>query len=250
MNKNRLLNLILPVLTVICIAVIWALASLVVDSEYILPTPALTFKSFIKLLGEKEFYTYFLGTLLRSLIAFVCSFSLAFVLAYLCKKVPKSRGAINTLVSMMRALPTIAIALLLYFWTTSFIAPIIVTSLVVLPTLYTNVYNSLGVVDDGLISMCKIYKVKKSTVFFKVQLPQIAPSMLLAVGSGLSLNIKLMVAAEVLSETANSVGYLLRTSKVYFEISTMIALVCVCVLIGLIIELVFNLLSKKAGKWQ
>ena len=69
-------------------------------------------------------------------------------------------------------------------------------------------------------------------------------------GSGFSLNLKLMVAAEVISQTAYSIGYMLNTSKIYFEVATMIALVLVTVAIGLIIEGVFSFLSKKAGKWK
>ncbi len=250
MKANKLFNLILPILTIICIIIVWTVAASLVDSEYILPNPLLALKAFTQLLSSSEFYLSLLGTLLRSLISFIISFILAFIFAILSKKFPNGKGAINTLISVIRALPTVAIVLLLLFWTNSFIAPIVVTLLVVLPTLYTNIYNSLEEVDNELLTMCKLYKVPKKQVFFKVQLPQIMPSMLLAIGSGLSLNIKLMVAAEVLSATANSIGYMLNTSKVYFEIATMIAIVCVCVVIGLLIELIFSLLSKRAGKWK
>ena len=76
------------------------------------------------------------------------------------------------------------------------------------------------------------------------------PSVLRAIGSGISLNFKLMVAAEVISQTANSIGYMLNLSKVYFETAQMLALVCTTVLFGVVMETVFNYLSKKAGDWQ
>ena len=59
-----------------------------------------------------------------------------------------------------------------------------------------------------------------------------------------------MVAAEVIEQTANSLGYLLNTSKAYFEIASMIAVVVVSVAIGLIVESAFRFVSKKVGKWQ
>ena len=93
----------------------------------------------------------------------------------------------------------------------------------------------------------KALKQKKDRLF-KVVIPEIAPEFIRAAGAGLSLNIKLMVAAEVLSQTANSMGYLLNTAKIYFEISTMIALVLFTVAVGLIVESVFRFLSKKAAK--
>ena len=57
-----------------------------------------------------------------------------------------------------------------------------------------------------------------------------------------------MVAAEVLSQTANSLGYLLNVNKVYFETAKMIALVVVAVLLGLICEFAFSRLAKIAEK--
>ena len=83
---------------------------------------------------------------------------------------------------------------------------------------------------------------------FKVVVPQILPAFISAAGAGIALNLKLMVAAEVLSQTANSMGYLLNTAKIYFEISTMIALVLFTVITGLIIESLFKFFSKKAAK--
>ena len=78
--------------------------------------------------------------------------------------------------------------------------------------------------------------------------PQSAPEFIAGAGAGLTLNLKLMVAAEVLSQTAYSMGYLLKTSKIYFEYPTMLALVIITVITGLIIEFLFGLWAKKAVK--
>ena len=86
--------------------------------------------------------------------------------------------------------------------------------------------------------------------FMLVRLPQALPTVYSSVGGGISLNIKLMVAAEVIAATANSLGFLLNSSKVYFEIATMLAIVLITVVIGCVVEGVFNKLSKKAGEWK
>ena len=157
---------------------------------------------------------------------------------------------IAPLVSVMRALPTVAVVLLLLFWTNSKIAPVVVTALVVLPTAYTQLKSAMGGVDKITVDAALVDGADRLGAFLRIELPQIVPSVYSAVGSGLSLNFKLMVAAEVLSATANSLGYLLNTSKVYFEIANMIAIVVVAVLIGVVIELLFNFLSKKADDFR
>ena len=140
--------------------------------------------------------------------------------------------------------------LLLLVWTSSKVAPVIVTMLVVLPTEYTGAYNALSGVDENTISALKLFGVSERDLFFRVKLKQTLPEVYSLVGSGLSLNLKLMVAAEVLAQTARSMGYLLNASKVNFEISKMIAVVLVTVILGGGIEGAFSLASKKAGKWK
>ncbi len=250
MKLNKWLNLILPILAVLSIFAVWAVASAVVDSEYILPSIGQTAKAFFELFGSGKFYLALLMTFVRSLIAFVLSYVLAFALALLAKTSDKAERILAPIISVIRALPTIAVVLLLLFWTNSFVAPIIVTMLVVLPTTYTGARNTLDGVDSGAIEMCKVFSVSKKDVFYKVLLPQITPPALKLLGSGLSLNLKLMVAAEVLSATASSIGNMLNFAKYNFEVANMLALVVVVVIIGVAIEGLFNMLSKKAGEWK
>ena len=98
--------------------------------------------------------------------------------------------------------------------------------------------------------MCKTFNVGKGDFIKKVALPEIMPEFLNTVGSNLSLNLKLMVAAEVIASTANSLGVMLNQGKVYFETAQMLSIVAVIVIIGLIIEYLFRFISKKVGKWQ
>ena len=164
----------------------------------------------------------------------------------LSKKVKYAKGLIKPLVAIMRALPTIAIVLLLLFWTTSNIAPIVVTTIVVAPTLYTHIESAFFTLDKNIAEAGRVDGADEKAVFCKIELPQILPSIYTGIGSGISLNFKLMVAAEVISQTAKSIGFILNTSKVYFEVAKMLALVCVVVILCIIIESIFNHLARKA----
>ena len=250
MKKDKLLNLILPIITAIAMLLIWAVASKVVGSEYILPSVSETAVEFFGLLTNVEFYRSFLFTLLRSLLAFAISFTLGFIFALISVKVKYTRGVILPIISVMRALPTIAIVLLLLFWTNSKIAPIIVTILVVLPTSYTHIESAFSSLDKMVSDAGRVDGANETNVLVKVELPQTLPAVYNAIGSGLSLNFKLMVAAEVIAQTANSIGYMLNTSKVYFEIANMLAIVCYAVIFGVIVEFIFSHLSKKSSSWK
>ena len=247
-KQDKLLNALLPFLTVAVIFGLWGLAAAKVDSEYVLPTVGDTFAALWELLKSAEFYRAYFGTLLRSVVAFTIAFFLAFIAAFVAYKCDKAKRALKPLIVIIRALPTIAVVLLLVLWTSSFVAPVIVTFLVVFPTLYNNLYAALCGIDKDLNEMCKVFGVSNKKRLTKVVFPQIAPEFITSAGAGLTLNLKLMVAAEVLAQTARSMGYLLNTSKIYFEISTMLALVLITVITGLIIEFLFSFWAKKAVK--
>ena len=247
-TRDRVLNIALPLVTVAVILLLWSVAALAVNSEYILPSVGETVTALFGLFKSAEFYRAFFGTLLRSVIAFAISFLLAFTAAFSAYKSEKAKKALRPFIVIVRALPTIAIVLLLIVWVNSAIAPIIVTFLVVFPTVYNNLYAALCGIDNDLNEMCTVFGVSDKKRLKKVVFPQIAPEFIAAAGAGLTLNLKLMVAAEVLSQTANCMGYLLNTSKIYFEISTMLALVIVTVVTGLIVEWAFSFWAKKAVK--
>ena len=71
-----------------------------------------------------------------------------------------------------------------------------------------------------------------------------------SVGTGLSLNLKLMVAAEVLAATAKSIGNMLNNGNYYLEIPKMFALTLVVIVAGLLIEVIFGALAKRTERWK
>jgi NitT/TauT family transport system permease protein len=249
-EKNKLTNLSISILTVLGILIFWTVLALIADSSYILPSIPETVVAIGELLITGEFYISFLLTLLRSVIAFALSFSVAFLLSLLCYKKKTADRIISPIVGILRALPTVAVILLLLIWTNSEVAPVIVTMLVVLPTLKTEITNALNTLDDDVITMCKVFGVSKREVFKKVTVPQVLPALLLSAGAGLSLNVKLMVAAEVLASTKNSIGNMLNFANFNLLVPRMLALVTLSVIACLVIEKAFKLISKKVGKWQ
>ena len=247
---DKLLNLILPLITVVCILIIWATCAYFTDNEYLLPSVGATIEEFFALFISAKFYSALLFTLLRSVIAFALSFLVASILAFLSSKSKKGERLILPLISIVRALPTLAIVLLLLIWTNNQVAPVLVTSLVVMPTAYTQIKGAIDSIDKNSVEAGMVDGTDKFSSFFKIELPQIAPIIYSAVGSGLALNLKLMVAAEVMSATVKSLGTILNISNYNGEIAKMLALVLVVLILGLVIEFFFNYLSKKSGDWK
>lgn len=246
MKSAKVLNFILPIISIAAVISVWAVAAIAVDNEYILPDVSVTVKAFFALFADKEFYVSLLGTLARTFIGLVCSFVAAFVLAALSAEFKAVERVVAPIIGVIRALPTVAVVLLLLLWTSSSVAPIIVTALVVTPTVYTQIYGALIGIEKSVLEAGRVDGADEKQVFLYIETPLILPNVYRAAGSGLSLNFKLMVAAEVIAQTAKSIGLMLNISKAYFEYARMFALVCVAVIFGLVVEFVFNKLAAKA----
>ena len=249
-KRDKILNLILPVITIGCILIFWSISAKIVGSEYILPNLTDTFRALVSLFLDKKFYVAFSLTLLRSFIAFAVSFCIALVLAFVAYKYKKAERVVLTIMSVLRALPTVAIVLLLLFWTNSQVAPVVVTMLVVTPTTYTHLKSAFSLIDKSVIEAGMVDGANKKQALLKIEFPQIAPAVYSAIGSGISLNFKLMVAAEVLSATVKSLGNMLNDAKFNYDIASMLAMVMAVVVFGIIVEAVFNKISKRSGEWQ
>jgi NitT/TauT family transport system permease protein len=247
---SKITNLILPIITVACLLLLWGIASVRAGSEYILPSVSKTFSALGEILSTSKFYIAFLYTFLRSLVAFLISFILASIMAFLANRSKSALKVISTLISIIRALPTISIVLILLFWTSVQVAPVIVTMLVVLPTTYTHIKSALDGVEKGALEAGMVDGAGKFNLFLRVEFPQIAPAVYSAVGAGLSLNFKLMVAAEVLSATVKSLGNTLNIYNYNGQIAQMLAVVITAVVFGIIVEFIFNKISQKTGEWR
>ena len=247
---DKILNLILPIITVICILLVWAFGAYLTDNEYLLPSVGKTLKEFFNLFQNGKFYSALAFTLLRSFIAFAFSLFIASIFAFFASKSKNFERLILPLISIIRSLPTLAIVLLLLIWTNNQVAPILVTSLVVMPTTYTHIKSAIDSIDRNSVEAGMVDGANKGKTFFKIELPQIAPAIYSAIGGGLSLNLKLMVAAEVMSATIKSLGTMLNIANYNAEIAKMLALVLVVLILGLILEGIFSYISKKTGEWK
>ena len=248
--KTKLVYRLLPLFSILFVIAFWWAEALIIGEELLLPSPYETFVKCVELFKEGSFYVALLNTLLRSFLAFVISFAVALTCAVIGKYSKGFSTFISPIISIMRALPTIAVVLLLLIWFGKSIAPLIVTMIVVLPILYTDISETLNGIDKDLTEMCNLYKVSKKERILKVDIPMIAPSLLIDIGTGISLNLKLMVAAEVIASTSKAVGHLMNMASVYNETAELLALMVVVVIIGVLIELLFKTLSKKVGVWK
>lgn len=227
----------------------WQLAYVGIKNQYILPGIGQTFAAFFALFAESSFYLALGNTLLRTAISFVVSFAAAAVFAAVSAVCRQFKVVCSCLISVVRTLPTMAVTLMLLIWSTPQVAPAIVTALVLFPMVYSQFMAAIEGIDKNLLEMAEVYRISRRDKLTKIILPAVAPEVISQVGAGLSLGIKVMVSAEVLSYTLHSLGGMMQQANLYFLIPRFAALTLVCVLIGLIMEMLSLGLKMLVGRW-
>lgn len=242
--KKWLINLAYPVFVAIAIIFIWYITSVIINVDIILPSPFEAFRNIFNYLVDLDFWVSVGYTLSRCLISFFVSFFTALILAILAFKYYYFKKIIDPLMSFIRAVPTMSIILILIIVFSPNTAPIIVSFIVICPTLYQNFYASINEVDIKIIEMVNFYKVPIKRQILKFYVPTLFPSIVLNSSSGFSLNFKLVIAAEALAQCFNSIGNLMQYAKINIEIEKLFALTIICVIFSFIFEFLIKLLLR------
>lgn len=237
MLKKLAQSLISTAIFLAIILLVWLGASLAINNEAILPSISSVIVKAFEIVGKSEFASALGATVLHSLIGFAISFVVGFALAVLATRFKWVKRVCMPMVSAIRLLPTMAIALIVYLWTSAVVAPALVAFVVVMPTVYSQSLVALSSVDGELLQMAKVYEIKQSRVISKIYLPIISDALIETIATTLSLTLKVVIASEVLVGSGDSLGQLMFLAQnTYADSVLLFALVFWSIVIGLVAE--------------
>jgi NitT/TauT family transport system permease protein len=227
---------------------VWAIAYVSVGNELLVPSLPDSLAAVGKLLVGGAFWRALGMSLLRALFAFSIAFVFAAVFAIISYLSPSFCNFFAPIVSAMRSLPVLAVLLILLAFLGAGQAPIAVAFLSLFPMLYTGVLAALSGIDKQLIAVSRVHGARLWKRITHIYLPLSSPYVLREAGGALSYSLKLIVSAEVLSQTARSLGGMMQEARVYAEMPTLFALVTVTFLVGLLLELAMTAVAVSVEK--
>lgn len=242
--KKLLVNLIYSLAVILFVLLIWYIACWWINVDLILPTPYQAFYNLWRYFESQEFWVSLGYTYLRCIIGFIIAFLLAILFSCLAYAFRTFEKVINPFMAIIRAIPTMAIILILIIIISPKLTPIIVAGIVICPTLYQAFLSGFKQIDNKLIEMANLYNVKKINQIKKLYIPLMKPIIIDNSASAYSLNIKLVIAAEALALTRNSIGKLMQFAKVNLEVERLFALTIIAVMLSYISEAIMSLLKR------
>lgn len=244
MKSRAVKNVIYTVAGAALFVAAWCVASAVYGKETIFPSPAVALERLAQELASAYFWRGFALTLLRSVMGFLCACVLALLCAFAGKAFSPLRNVLAPVVGILRSLPTMSVILFLVIWTSGFLTPVIISGLVIFPVLYSGIDAALCSVPRELEETARLYAKSSVYKFFRIYLPMSAPPFLKVAGGAASLSLKLTVAAEVLAQTADSIGFMMQQTRIVFDIGKLMALTVAVVVAALALEFAVYLVRR------
>ena len=240
--KSKLKKAAITVAALLFWIVVWFLASLKIDSVFILPSPALVFPRLFALACTGEFYKVILISFVRITLGFIIGMVLGFFLGFLTHYIRPAKALFSPLMSIIRATPVASFILVIIFWIEREGVPSFISILMVLPIVWQNTELGLEKKDKGLEEVAKIYQLGKWKTLIRVDLPQVVPFVFSAGKTALGLAWKAGVAAEVLALPKMSIGMMIYNSKLYLEIVDLYAWTIAIIIFSVILEKLFSVI--------
>jgi NitT/TauT family transport system permease protein len=245
-NKNIKYTLLAAAL----IFVLWAAAAALTGREMILPSPRAVFLSLIELFSSPSYYGDIFSTLYRTILSFAAALAAALLLASLSALYKPLYKFLSPVILLLRATPTISIILLALIWLKSQVAPMLIAFLIVFPALYAAIYGAIANVDPALAEMSKVYRVSAKYMLKDLYIPSVLPALFHSVKANISLNLKIIIASEVLAQTFGSMGMSMQISKIYLDTPTLMAWTVTAIALSWLLETLTEIIGKSVVRWK
>lgn len=197
----------------------------------------------------KDFYAITANSLWNVLSGILLATLLGILLAIVTHRIKILRELTIPLMTVIKATPVASFIVLLLIWIGSDKVPAIITFLIVLPVVWTNLDEGLRGVDPKLSEVAEIYRFSAAKKLRLLTIPSVWPYFLSACRSSLGLAWKAGVAAEIIAMPRETVGTMIGHAKQYLNTEEMFAWTFSVIVLSLLLEVgAVKLLNRLEGK--
>ncbi len=236
--------------------VLWQVLVLWLDYKSDMPagnilvaSPLDTIKMLGTLIRTKEFWS----AVGYSFVKIAGGFFLALFAGVLCAVLASASGVIkallNPILRLIKAVPVASFIILALFWlSSSKNLSILISFLMVLPVIYTNVLQGIESTEKELLEMATVFRIPVGKRIRYIYIPAVMPYFVSACSVGLGFCFKSGIAAEIIGLPDGSIGERLYDAKLYLLTEELFAWTVVIVLISVLFEKAVMLLVKAVAR--
>lgn len=229
---------------------LWSVIAKIVDNNFVFPSILNVINSLKDIVSDDSFFKIVWNTLFKLIVVVVVTILLSVLMGIFSFKYSIFKELIAPYISVIKAIPTVALIIIILVWYDASVVPIIVGVMIIFPILYDNILNGILSIDGNLIKMSKTFDVPLKRKILELYIPSVYYHIAGGIHSLIGLAFKVIIAGEVLSQENFSIGGEILLNKVYLETSSIFAWVIVVIFLNFLIEKVVILINKRLMSWR
>ncbi len=215
---------------------IWIILYKLINNEIFLVSPWTVAKTLVRLVWQAKFWETIIFSFLRIVLGFLSAAMVGTFLAILAYYSKLLKELISPLITVIKATPVASFIILALLWIKGSNLSILISFLMVIPMIYTNVYQGLITTDRKLLEMAEVFKISRFRRIRAIYIPSVMPYFTSAISVSLGFCWKAGIAAEVIGIPTGSIGERLYEAKIYLVIDELYAWTVVIILISILFE--------------
>lgn len=224
---------------------IWVIAYVAIDHPIILPLPDQVFRAIGSIFTNKVSLTAIALTVFRLLISILLSAFLGIVFGVISGFKSRIALFLKPYVTILRTIPVISIVVILLILFGLTYTPYLITFLMVFPIIYTGVLEGFHQMDKELLDVYRLEQHDWKLALKYIYFPMIKNYVLLSFLQSFGLGIKVLVMAEYLAQSRNSIGNSIYLAKINIQYDFVFAWTIVLIVISFMIEFMIHKYQKK-----
>lgn len=208
-----------------------------IGNTYIVPSPYLVFREIFHLLIKIDNLFIISQSLFRLFYSLFVASLTGIVLGFLAAKFNWLNQFLKPIISTLRTTPIIAIIIILLVLVGRLNSVYIIVFLVLFPIMYEGVIGGVHKIDDNVIDAFRLDPATLSQTFIYIYLPLTLSHIKIALLQSVGLGFKVLVMAEFIAQTKNSIGSKLYEASISINYSIIFAWSIIIIIIAVIIEI-------------
>jgi len=235
----------LTIVSVIGLIAMYHVVSTSIHNSILLPSISDISNSLYVILITNRFVESIVITLTRVVYAMLISFVISFVLAFIANQIPNARYLLEPINKVLKSIPNISFIIIALVWFGSAKTVIIIPFLIIVPLIYDSFILGYDAIDTTYKEMVMIYSNKKIINYFTIYIPLMRTNIYIAIKNALSLAMKVIVMAEVITQVQLGIGRRMYLAKINLEMDYVIAWTILIILFLFVFDTILDYLFKK-----
>jgi len=247
-SRNKTKNILTKSIAVISALLLWQLLSVIIGTELLFVSPLQVVKRLSSLVVEDGFVSIVSFTFKRIALGFFGGLVAGVVLALIAGRFKFAETMLWPYMITIKSVPVASFVVVALIWFKAANLSSLISFLMVLPIIYTNLLDGIKSVDKKMLEMADVFKMPFSRRMKFIWLPSVKPFLISACRISLGLAWKSGVAAELIGYPKGSVGEALYYSKLYLDTVDLFAWTVVIVLLSVMFEKLVVFILKRLLK--